>query len=378
MGYYWFMAEIKYVDTKADLKKFINYPYQKYKDDPNWLAPLRIGEFEKFDTQKSPFFQHARINNYIAEENGKVVGRISVIDDDLHNQTHHDNMLFFGFFEARDNDIAQQLFNIVEDEAKKLGRGRIRGPVNPSLNDGAGFQLDAYDTDPYIMMPQSPPEYLEYVENAGYSKVKDLYAWRLSAETGLSEKLVRLADRVAKRYDFTVRSLNMKDYDKEVARVLDFYNSVWEDNWGQVKYTDEEAKFLAKELKMIVDPKMILFLEMKNELAGLAVGFPDINQVLRKMGNGRLLPFGIFHLLMRKFIIKKIRLPILGLKPEYRNKGLELVLINEFAKAGLKRGYKEAECSWILEDNDGINKGIKAAGAELYKTYRIFQKELVS
>lgn len=372
------MAEIKYVDTKADLKRFINYPYQKYKADPNWLAPLRIGEFEKFDPGKSPFFQHARINNYIAEENGKVVGRISVIDDDLHNQTHHDNMLFFGFFEADNNDVAQQLFKTVEDEAKELGRGRIRGPVNPSLNDSAGFQLNAYDTDPYIMMPQSPPEYLEYVENAGYSKVKDLYAWRLSAETGLSEKLVRLAERVAKRYSFTVRSLNMKDYDKEVARVLDFYNTVWEDNWGQVKYTDEEANFLAKELKMIIDPKMILFLEIEGELAGLAVGFPDINQVLKKMGNGRLLPFGIFHLLMRKFTINKIRLPILGLKPEYRNKGLELVLINEFTNAGLKRGYKEAECSWILEDNDGINKGIKAAGAELYKTYRIFQKELVA
>ncbi len=372
------MVEIKYVDSKADLKRFVNYPYQKYKNDSNWLAPLRIGEFEKFEPEKFPFHEHARVELYLAEKAGNVVGRIAVIDDDLHNQTHHDNMLFFGFFEAENNDVAQSLYKIVEEEAIKLGRGRIRGPVNPSLNDSAGFQIDAYDSDPYIMMPQSPPEYIEYVQNAGYTKIKDLYSWRITAETGLSDRVSKLAERVAKRNDFSIRSLNMKNYDAEVEKVLNFYNDVWEDNWGQVKYTEAEAKYLAKELKMIVDPKMVIFLEIDNELAGLAVGFPDINQVFKKIASGRLFPFGIFKLLLKRFYINKIRLPILGLAPDYRNKGLELVLIKEFGDAALARGYKEAECSWILEDNDAINKGIKAAGAELYKTYRIFQKELVS
>ena len=372
------MVEIKYVDNKADLKRFVNYPYQKYKNDPNWLAPLRIGEMEKFQPEKYPFHEHADVKAYLAEENGQIVGRIAVIDDDLHNQTHHNNMLFFGFFEAENNDVAQKLYKVVEDEAVKLGRGRIRGPLNPSLNDGAGFQLDAFDTDPYIMMPQSPPEYIEYAQNAGYSKIMDLYSWRITAETGLSERVAKLAERVAKRNDFSIRSLNMKNYDAEVERVLNFYNEVWEDNWEQVKYTEAEARYLAKELKMIVDPKMVIFLEIDNELAGIAVGFPDINQVFKKIPSGRLLPFGIFKLLLKKFYINKIRLPILGLSPKHRNKGLELVLISEFAKAALDRGYKEAECSWILEDNDGINKSIKAAGAELYKTYRIFQKELVT
>lgn len=372
------MLEIKHIDNKADLKRFVNYPYEKYKNDPNWLAPLRIGEMEKFEPEKFPFHEHARVKNFLALENGKVVGRISIIDDDLHNETHHENMLFFGFFEAENNDIAQSLFKIVEEEAAQLGRGRIRGPVNPSLNDSAGFQVDAFDTDPYIMMPQSPPEYLEYVQNAGYSKIKDLYSWRISAETGLSDRVAKLAERIEKRNDFSIRSLNMKNYNEEVEKVLGFYNDVWEDNWGQVKYTEAEAKYLAKELKMIVDPKMVLFLEMDNKLVGLAVGFPDINQVFKKIPSGRLFPFGIFKLLLKKFYIKRIRLPILGLDPDYRNKGLELVLIKAFAEAGLARGYKEAECSWILEDNDGINKGIKASGAELYKTYRIFQKELIT
>lgn len=371
------MISVLPVSSPRDLQRFIEYPYKKYANQPNWVPPLRRSEKEKFDKTKHPFYEHANMTLFLAERNNKVVGRIAVIDDEFHNEIHHENLLFFGFFEAEDADSAEQLYKVVEAHAAKLGRGRIRGPVNPSMNDGAGFQVDAFDTLPYIMTPQNPAEYPIWTEKAGYKKVKDLYAWRFDATSGLSERLTMVAERVKKRYKLSFRGLSMKRYNEDVDKLLSFYNDVWQDNWGQIAYTDKEAKQLAKDMKPIVDPEMIIFMELEGQLAGLAVGFPDANQVLVKVRNGKLFPSGLIHFLNKRMLIDRIRLPILGITPDFRNKGLEAVLIKEFFDRGLKRDYKAAECSWVLEDNEAMNKGIKLAGGELYKTYRLYQKELI-
>ena len=371
------MTTVRLVSTAADRRVFTDYPYKKYRDDPSWVPPLRISEAERLDFKKNPFFEHARVELYLAERGGTTVGRIAVIDDDLHNATHQDNLLFFGFFEAEDEEAARQLYAQLEKRAQDLGRVRVRGPVNPTMNDSAGFQINAFDTLPYLMMPQNPPEYPRWAKEAGFEKAKDLYAWRLRETDGLGERVSRLADRVRKRNTFELRPLNMRDFDAEVERVLTFYNRYWEDNWGHVKYTGTEARKLAADIKPIVDPNMILFMEMGGELAGMVVGLPDINQVFKRIPSGRLFPFGFWPLLRRRKHIDRIRLFILGLAPQFRNRGLELVMIDEFYKRGVARGYNEAECSWILEDNDAINKGIKATGAELYKTYRLYQKDFI-
>ena len=365
------------VTSSRDLRRFIDYPYQKYKDDPHWVPPLRMGEREKFNPDKNPFFEHARMDLFLAERGGEVVGRIAAIDDDLHNRTHGDNLAFFGFFEAADEEVALDLLNHVEVWAKDRGRNALRGPANPSMNDGAGFQIDAFDTDPYVMMPSNPSEYPRYVERAGYSKAKDLYAWMFDHYESDFERLHRLAERSRKRYPrLSARTPDVKrNFEKELGVVKHFYNEVWEDNWGFVKYTDAEFDHLAGELKLIVDPDVVIFLELDGKVIGLALVLPNLNQVFKKM-NGRLLPFGFVHYLNRKRILSEARLPILGVVPEHRHKGLELVLIDEVITRTRAKGYMRGECSWILEDNEGMNKGIAAAGADLYKTYRIYQKAL--
>ena len=313
---------------------------------------------------------------FLAERDGEVVGRVAAIDDDLHNETHGDNLAFFGFLEAADEAAAGALLDHVEGWAKKLGRSTLRGPANPSMNDGAGFQIDAFDTDPYVMMPSNPPEYPGYVERAGFSKVKDLYAWMFDYHKSDFARLHRLAERVRKRYHPVVRIPNLKrHFEAELGVVKHFYNEVWENNWGFVKYTEAEFDHLAAELKLIVDPDVVIFLELGGETVGLALVLPNVNQVFKKM-NGRLLPFGVLHYLNRKRIITQARLPILGVVPEHRHKGLELVLIDEVIERTKAKGYLSGECSWILEDNVEMNKGIAAAGAELYKRYRIYQKAL--
>lgn len=368
-------VEVRAVAGRSDRRRFIEYPYRKYRGSENWVPPLLIDEWQKLDPKRNPFFEHARIELYLALQEGRVVGRIAAIDDDNHNRTHGDNLIFFGFFEAEDENVAGELFEAVESRARELGRSAVRGPANPSMNDGSGFQLDAYDTIPYLMMPQNPPEYPGYAEAAGYRKAMDLYAWHFDAIAGPSERLARLADRVRKRYRPKVRPVDPKQLEREAKILKRIYNEAWEDNWGFVKYTDAEFDHLVNEMKLILEPEMAIFLELDGEVAGLAVALPDINQVLVRM-NGRLLPFGILKLLARRRYIDRARLPILGVVPEYRNRGLELVLIDEIARGGAKVGVKQGECSWVLESNQAMNRGIEAAGCTLYKRYRLYEKSV--
>jgi GNAT superfamily N-acetyltransferase len=360
---------------RKDLRRFIEYPYRKYRNDPNWVPPLLISEWERFDPRRNPFFHHARIDLYLALRDDRVVGRIAAIDDDNHNRTHDENLLFFGFFEAEDDEVAGSLFATVEGRARQLGRDLVRGPANPSMNDGSGFQIDAFDTVPFLMMPQNPPEYPGYVEAAGFEKAMDLYAWLFDAEQGPSERLSRMAERVRRRERPVLRSADMKRLDREARILKRVYNEAWERNWGFVKYTDAEFDHLVEELKLILDPELALFLEIDGSIAAIAIAIPDVNQVLRTM-NGRLLPFGIFKLLTRKRRIDRGRLPILGVMPEFRNRGLELVLIDEIARRGAAKGLRSGECSWVLETNTAMNRGIEAAGARLYKTYRLYEKSV--
>ena len=368
-------TRIQSVGSRADLKRFIKYPFARYRHDPHWVPPLLVSEREQFDPGKNPFYEHARLNLFLAERDGKTVGRIAAIDDDNHNQTHDDNLLFFGFFEAEDEEAGKVLLARVEERAQKLGREVIRGPANPSMNHSAGLLIDAFDSDPFVMMPYNPPEYPRYVEAFGYGKAKDLYAWIFDRGWEV-KKIGRLAERIRKRHsDLVIRPVDMKRWGEELERLRDLYNRSWERNWGFVRYTDAEFDHLAKEFKMILDPELVALAEVGGELAGITVLLPDANQVLKRM-RGRLLPFGIFYFLGRNRIIDQLRLPILGVAPEYRDRGFELAMIHELYERVLARGYQRCEASWTLEDNRAMNHVIEAGGAKHYKTYRVYQKEL--
>ncbi len=365
-------TRIRAVESRADLRRFIRYPFAKY---PHWVPPLLISEREQFNPGKNPFYEHARIYLFLAERDGGIVGRVAAIDDDNHNRTHGDNLLFFGFFEAEDGEAAEVLLARVEERGRELGREAIRGPANPSMNHSVGLLTCAFDSDPYVMMPYNPPEYPRYVEDAGYRKVKDLYAWLFEREWEV-KKIGRLAERVRRRHDdLVIRPVDIKRWDEELERFRDLYNRTWERNWGFVRYTDAEFDHLAREFKMILDPELVALAEVDGKLAGITVVLPDANQVFKRM-RGRLLPFGIFYFLRRNRIIDQLRLPILGVAPEHRNKGFELAMIYELYERAMARGYKRCEASWTLEDNRAMNHVIEAGGAKHYKTYRIYQKEI--
>ena len=369
------MLQIRAVATRRDFRQFINHPYERYAADPHWVPPLRISEGERLKPSKNPFFEHAEVDLFLAVRDGSVVGRIAGIDDRLHNETHHDNMAAFGFFEADDAETAGALLLHVENWARARGRGLLRGPLNPSLNESAGLLIDGFDSDPMLLMPQNPPAYGEYLEAAGYRKVKDLFAWLYDLDREMPPVIVKLAKRLGERSGIVVRQLNVSEFTQEVERIRVIYCDAWAGNWGFVPPTKAEFRRLASELKPIFDPRCAVCAEVDGQPVACAVAIPDINQAL-KGTNGRLFPLGLVRLLRRKHYINQIRLLLLGVETKYRALGIFPLLIDQLVRQLEGGPYRRVEFSWVLEDNRDINQPAELAGATRYKVYRIYQKPL--
>lgn len=368
------MIEVRDVVGRAALAEFVDFPYRKYRGHPFWIPPLRIGERDRFNHKKSPFLAHADMGLFLATDRGATVGRIAAIDDHTHNETHHDNLAAFGFFEANSEATARALLDAAETWARRKGRAVMRGPLNPSLNDSAGLLIDGFDDAPFLLMPYNPPEYATYLERAGYAKVKDLYAWIYELAL-FNPKVAELAERVKKRHQIVVRSIDTKHMEEEIKYFLEIYAKAWKDNWGFVPPTPGEAAHFASELKQILDPEFALCCEVAGRRAGCIVAVPDMNQVL-KGTDGKLFPLGVIRFLLRKRLIDQGRLLLLGVLPEYRGLGLLPLMVHELGQRASNRKIRRVEFSWVLEDNVDINQPAEQGGARRYKTYRIYQKAL--
>jgi GNAT superfamily N-acetyltransferase len=357
------------------IKQFVELPYALYKDDPHWVPPLRRDEYRRLDARRNAFLAHADLALWIALDAGRPRGRIAAIEDHAHNAYHHERIAWFGFFEAETASAAAALLSAAEGWSRARGCTAVRGPVNPSLNESAGLLIEGFDDDPCLLMPYNPPHYAAFIESHGYTKAKDLLAWKMDLAVPLGARIERLANRLRRRADITIRRADMKAFDRDLGLMNGIYRSAWEDNWGFVPPNDAEMKQLAADLKPVVDPDLVLFAELHGRAVACAVALPDFNEVLKRM-KGDLLPFGLWHFLNRRAIITRARLLLLGVLAEYRNAGLYPLLISEIHRRGVANGYRRGELSWTLEDNHSVNAGIAASGGIVYKKYRIYEKPL--
>ncbi|MFW6124346.1 MAG: hypothetical protein ACOC5G_03910 [Acidobacteriota bacterium] len=368
--------QIKRVDSKKDRKLFIRFPWKVYKNDPHWVPPLISDIKERIDKNKHPFFEHADIDLFLAYDGDELKGRVAAILDENHNDRYHEKIVFFGFYESF-NDIAvtKSLLNKVCEWGKQRGMNILRGPVNASLNDECAFLLEGFDSPPVIMMPYNPPYYLELMEKYGMKKVKDLYAFLMEKNEKAEKKLETIVKKVESQTKLNLRSLDLKKVDEEVEKIKYIYNQGWENNWGFVPWTEKEMEYMAKKLKQIADPDIIVLAEEKDRPVGFGFALPNYNEVLKDM-NGRLFPFGFIKLLLKRKKIKGIRALVFGIVREYRMTGLSYLLYSRLYKNGLKKGYTWAETSWQLEDNEAVNKFVMSIGGRVYKKYRMYQKNI--
>ena len=373
------MLKIRQVQSKKDLSDFIKFPWKVYRDDPLWVPPLIADRKDFFNPQKNPFFKHSEVVFYLAENKGDAVGRVCGIWNRNHIDFHQEKAGFFGFFECvKDFEVAKLLLDTVKEWLKSKGMDIMRGPMNFSTNDEVGFLLEGFDSPPVFMMTYNPPYYLDFMEKYGMDKAKDIFAYYLDNTYKPPDRLVRMCERIENKEDLRLRCINVKNFANEVRTIKKIYNSAWSKNWGFVPMTDEEFDHLAKNLKMIVDPYMVFIAEVDGEPAGFSLGLPDLNLVLKRL-NGRLFPFGLVKLLWYtkvRRIIDGIRVVTMGVVPEYQKRGIDNLLYMRTIRDGIKRGYRWAELSWVLEDNLLMNRILKILGARLYKKYRIYEMGL--
>ncbi len=369
------------VESRRDLRDFIHLPWHLYKGNPNWIAPLFLTENERFDPRRNAFYQHSQVQLFLARKDGRVVGRISAQVDGEHVRYWNENVGFFGFFEAEDDPaIAEALLTAAESWLRERGMGRIRGPLNFSVNGEVGLLAWGFDDPPLPLMPYTQPYYLPLLESAGYSKVKDLLAWRWQSQPvppGLPFKMVQ---DLRARTDVKVRRARIKDFRQEYETVLRLYNDAWSENWGFVPATQAEADEIAKQLRLIVDPAIVPIVEVDGVPAAMALAIPNYYWAQQPL-NGHLFPFGWLRFLWRLKVRRPRsgRLLLLGVGKDFRTRqyaGLTYLLCDEIYRAAVERRYEWAEFSWTLEDNGLINSVIKKVGANHYKTYRIYEKPL--
>ncbi len=372
--------EIKTVRNNSDKKKFIKSQWNFYEGDPNFVPPIIFDRMKLLNTEKNPFYKHSEIELFYAERDGKIVGRIAAITNDNHNKTHNDKLGFFGFFEcANDLEVAGMLFDRAAEWLKSKGMDAMRGPVNPSMNDETGLLVDGFDSPPLVLMTYNPKYYIDLIENSGFEIAKNLFAYELHTEKYMTEKLKRMQDIVRKRHKITIRDMKFKDkkqFKKDVETLKKIYNSAWEPNWGFVKMTDEEFDFLANDLKQFAWEDFVMIAEIDGQPAGFAMTMPDLNIPLRHNKNGTLAG-AIWHLLTKKKKIDAVRIIVLGVMKQYQKTGVDAVIYYECGLRARRHNIVRAEASWILEDNEMMNKGLTMTmNGKHYKTYRLYQKNI--
>ncbi len=363
--------------TKKERKQFINFPYQHYADDENWIPPLKMEQKKLIDTENNPFYKNGDIALFLAEQDGKPCGRIAAIQDRRYNEHHNNKTGFFGFFECiNDQSVANLLFKVAGDWLKQRGHTDVLGPANPSMMDEIGVLVDGFEYEPSFMMPYHKPYYDNLITTAGLEKEMDMYAFRVTQATVTLDRIYRAEEIVRRRLPkLKIREIDTKNLDQEVEIVRNIFNQAWSQNWGFIPLSKEELEELAKDLKLILDPKVAHVAEIDGEPVAFSIALPDLNQAL-KHTDGTLFPTGIFKLLWHRRNIDQIRTALMGVVPEYQGKGIDALLHKEAIINGREVGYNSSELSWVLESNKNMIRVAEKLGANIEKTYRMYQKDL--
>lgn len=378
-------VQVRKVETQADFKPYFEFPWKLYNGDPNWTPPLLSMRREQYDKKKNPAWEYIEGDFFAAYRDGEIVGTIAAYVNQRHNQFHDENIAWFGAFEVYDDqESASALFAAAEAWVKAKGFTTIRGPQTFTTHEETGLLVDGF-TRPILLMPYNKPYYEKLVLGAGYQPIMDTYSFHLSREqvneNGLSERLARITQAIMKRNHVTVRQIDRKNLAKEFELFKELYNAAWEKNWSFVPMTEKELDAMVKSLGQFFDPDLAFFGYVDGIPAGFIMAVPDFNQVLLKAYPKPGTP-EVVSLLKALYywklnpVIDWARVPLMGVKEEYRKKGVDAVLYHYVLEAMLNGRYQHSDSGWILASNGNMVSIAKNFGSQIYKTYRYYQKTL--
>jgi hypothetical protein len=383
---------IRPVITKADRKAFVDLPFRLYKDNPNWVPPLKDEAMGLITPGKNPFFEHAVAQLFLAERAGKVVGRISASIDHMWTPMPADkgggaDSGNWGYLDAEDKAVADFLIAAAEDWLRGKGVKRSIGPISMSIWEEPGLLIKGHDHPPTVMMGYDDARYEAWVESWGYKKVKDLHTWDLDITKEFPPLIGRIVAASEKNPRIRVRKVNKKKFNEEAAVILGILNDAWSDNWGYVPFTESEIAFAGKKMKPIIFNDLVMVAEYDGEPVAFMMAWPDLNEMQADL-NGELFPFGFIKLLWRlnggftgKPKTRTIRVPLMGVVKKLQSSRMASQLAFQMIEyirreAVAHYGNVRGELGWVLEDNQGMNAIADAIESKINKTYRIYEKAL--
>jgi GNAT superfamily N-acetyltransferase len=370
---------VRPVQSRRDRKEFIELPYRLHSSSGVWVPPLRLERRIFLMPSQNAFFSHGAAQLFLAERDGRVVGRISAQYDDEFNRHHGHRWGMFGFLELEDDpDILPPLLEAASGWLRAHGRDHMVGPMDFTMNDECGLLIDGFDLEPLIKQPWHPPYYQARCEAAGLAKAVDLFMWELeiSDRTKILPVVFKLAEQVEPRHGIKIRRMTRRGLRRDMDRFADVYNSAWSDNWGFTPFGKRDLDVYAQELQLVYDRNWFMVAETpEGDTAAVAITVLDVNQALRKM-NGRLLPLGWWHYLRKGSYIDRVRVGFLGVKPSYQHTGVAAALYVEHFDTAVRARQKRGEMGWILESNRNMNRAMEAMGGRIVKRYRVYERPL--
>jgi GNAT superfamily N-acetyltransferase len=373
--------KIRPVVTRRDLNAFVDLPFRLYRDQAQWVSMPRLFLKQELNRRRNPYFEHAEAEYFLAERGGRVVGRITAqVDRNLHE--FQDNRWGqFGWFECEDDqETADALIDVAAAWVGSRGCDRVVGPFSFTTNDECGLLVNGYDRPPIVLTGWHFPYYRTLLENAGLQRAMDTLMWDLHVRDRerVHPMIWKIADRVESEHGIVSRHFRKKDIHTEVGRFLEVYNAAWERNWGFVPLNEQEVRHYAKELGPMLDENWAMVSEIPEtgEVVGAALSIPDYNQVLARMRDGRLFPFGWLTFLRHRKDIDRVRVFALGVKPQYQHTGVGAKLYEMHYASAMRTPQGGGETGWILESNTPMNKAMQKMGGTVARRYRFYERLL--
>ncbi len=372
------MYSVETVEKPPQERQFMELIWRLYKDDPNWVPPIRVSQEELAGFRKHPFYERNRGKAFIVKRDGQVVGRILAIVNYGHIERFKEQLGFFGFFDCEnDPHAAALLFDAASDFLRSYGMTDVRGPCNVSLNYELGLLVDGFDSPPTFMMTYNAPYYEKLIDDAGFVKSQDLYAFvgKSSMLDDLDPKLQFVIQEVKRRFNVRLRKCDANNLKEEALLFVRLYNQALISTWGFVPMSDAEAEHAADGLKFLIDPDLTTVIEVDQRPVGIVLGLLDFNPIIKKI-DGRLFPFGFLSLLFGRKSLKRLRMVSNNILPEFQRWGLGLVAADRMLPDCLARGILDCEFSWVLESNQLSRGSLERGGAKRTKTYRLYDRSL--
>jgi len=364
------------VASHKQLREYIRFPYQLYRNNPNWLPPLRSDEKKFNNATQNNGFQVCDTVRYIAMRNGQAAGRVmGIIHHGFNERSGEKTGRFFAFECVEDMECAWALIKSVEDWCRARGVQKIVGPFGFSDKDPQGFLISGFEHRGIMTAPYNPPYYAEMIGTMGYSKMVDLVEYLIPVPETVPDFYQKIIPRITQNpaircVEFRTRKA-LKPY---IIPVLRLMNETFRDIYGSVELSEEEMKSLAADYLPVLDPDFIKVVEFNGEPVGFILGMPDIGIGLQR-AMGRLWPFGIFHIMKEMKRTDYLVLLLGGIREGYQNKGIDVLLGTRMLESAIRRKYKLINSHLELETNLKVRAEMERTGGKIHKIYRIFQKE---